>query len=47
MEPSHVLAAMGILTHGNVRLTLHPTINDEEIEEFLRVLKELVAELRQ
>jgi len=46
MEPSHVLAAMGILTHGNVRLTLHPTVKDEEIEEFLHVLKEEVAELR-
>jgi len=46
MEPSHVLAAMGILTHGNVRLTLHPTVKDEEIEKFLQVLKELVDELR-
>ena len=47
MEPSHVLAAMGILTHGNVRLTLHPTTTNEEMEEFLQVLKEIVAELRQ
>ena len=22
-EPSHVLAAMGVLTHGNVRVSLH------------------------
>jgi len=22
LEPSHVLAAMGVLTHGNVRVTL-------------------------
>ncbi len=47
MEPSHVLAAMGILTHGNARLTLHPTTTNEEMEEFLQVLKEIVAELRQ
>ena len=46
MEPSHVLAAMGILTHGNVRLTLHPSVKDEQIEDFLQVLKELVDELR-
>ena len=46
MEPSHVLAAMGILTHGNVRLTLHPELKDEQVEDFLRVLKEITDELR-
>ena len=46
MEPSHVLAAMGILTHGNVRLTIHPNTKDEQVDEFLRALKVIVAELR-
>ena len=46
MEPSHVLAAMGILTHGNIRLTLHPQVLEEEVDLFLRTLKEVVFELR-
>ena len=46
LEPSHVLAAMGLLTHGNVRLTLHNEISHEQVYEFLKVLKELVAGIR-
>ena len=46
MEPSHVLAAMGILTHGNIRMTLHPQTTEEEVDLFLRTLKEVVLELR-
>jgi cysteine sulfinate desulfinase/cysteine desulfurase-like protein len=38
---------MGILTHGNVRLTLHPELKDEQVDEFLRALKVIVAELRE
>jgi len=46
MKPSHVLAAMGLLTHGNIRLTLRAEQTDEYIEAFLQVLKEKVSELR-
>ena len=46
MEPSHVLAAMGRLTHGNVRLTIHHEITPEEVDELLLALVDCVAELR-
>ena len=46
MEPSHVLAAMGLLTHGNIRLTLHPQMERTSVETFLATLKDLVVELR-
>ena len=46
MKPSHVLAAMGLLTQGNVRLTLRSEDSDEYVDSFLRTLKEIVSELR-
>ena len=46
MEPSHVLAAMGTLTQGNVRITLHHGVTEKEINELLSSLKTLVAEQR-
>ena len=46
LEPSHVLAAMGALTHGNVRLSLTRETTTEQVERFLTVLPEVVAELR-
>lgn len=46
LEPSHVLAAMGALTHGNVRLALTHDTTREQVEAFLAVLPEVVAELR-
>ncbi len=46
MEPSHVLAAMGILTHGNIRLTLHLNAEESAVNEFLSLLKELVLQAR-
>ncbi len=45
-HPSHVLAAMGALTHGNVRLGLTRTTSDAEVEAFLDVLPGVVAEIR-
>lgn len=45
-EPSHVLAAMGALTQGNVRLSLHPGTSEAEVERFLDVLPGVVARLR-
>ena len=32
LEPSHVLAAMGVLTHGNIRITIHPHTTQSEID---------------
>lgn len=46
LVPSHVLAAMGALTHGNVRLSLHRDATTEDVDAFLRVLPGVVAELR-
>ncbi|NLF06196.1 MAG: aminotransferase class V-fold PLP-dependent enzyme [Actinomycetales bacterium] len=45
-EPSHVLAAMGALTHGNVRLALHRSVTDEDVERFCDVLPGVVARVR-
>ncbi len=46
LEPSHVLAAMGALTHGNVRLSLGRSTSEAEVDRFLLALPALVAELR-
>lgn len=46
LEPSHVLVAMGALTSGNVRVSLHRDTTDAEVDEFLAVLPEVVAEVR-
>jgi cysteine desulfurase len=45
-HPSHVLAAMGALTHGNVRIGLTWTTTPEAINQFLAVLPPIVAEIR-
>lgn len=45
-HPSHVLAAMGALTHGNVRLGLTRTTSEAEVEAFLDVLPAVVGEIR-
>jgi cysteine desulfurase len=44
--PSHVLAAMGVLTHGNVRVSLHRGVDDADVERFLGVLPGVVSSLR-
>jgi cysteine desulfurase len=46
LRPSHVLEAMGVLSHGNVRVSLHPATTAEEVERFLDVLPGLVGRLR-
>ena len=46
LTPSHVLAAMGVLTHGNVRLSLTRDTSDDDVDRFLSVLPGVVAELR-
>jgi cysteine desulfurase len=45
-HPSHVLAAMGALTHGNVRIGLTGTTTPDDIDRFLDVLPPIVAEIR-
>lgn len=44
---SHVLAAMGALTGGNVRITLPYNCTDETVDGFLRVWPEALAAVRQ
>ncbi|MFF1823084.1 cysteine desulfurase family protein [Kribbella sp. NPDC058245] len=46
LRPSHVLAAMGVLTHGNVRVSLARTTTYGEIDRFCRVLPGIVQRIR-
>ena len=46
LAPSHVLEAMGVLSHGNVRVSLHRDTTDADVEAFLAVLPETVATVR-
>ncbi|MER7753424.1 aminotransferase class V-fold PLP-dependent enzyme [Kitasatospora sp. NPDC097643] len=46
LTPSHVLAAMGVLTEGNVRVSLPYGTDPADVERFLTVLPELVAGVR-
>jgi len=47
LRPSHVLEAMGVLSHGNVRVSLWRGVTAEDVERFLVVLPGVVARLRQ
>ena len=44
--PSHVLTAMGALTHGNVRVGLARSTSDADVEAFLDALPGVVAGVR-
>lgn len=46
LEPSHVLAAMGVLTHGNVRVSLDRDATDDDVDRFCALLPQIVADLR-
>ncbi|MBV6696167.1 aminotransferase class V-fold PLP-dependent enzyme [Kitasatospora aureofaciens] len=46
LTPSHVLAAMGVLTEGNIRVSLPYGTAEADVERFLTVLPELVAGVR-
>jgi cysteine desulfurase len=46
MQPSHVLAALGTLTQGNIRLTIHHATTFEEVKDFLNILAKTIADLR-
>jgi cysteine desulfurase len=46
LEPSRVLSAMGVLTHGNVRVSLTRGTTEADVDRLLAALPEVVAELR-
>lgn len=46
LEPSRVLAAVGALTHGNVRLSLHPGVSEQDVLDFIEVMPRTLAEVR-
>jgi cysteine desulfurase len=45
-EPSHVLVAMGALTHGHVRVSVGPDTTVADADTFLNAYAEVVARLR-
>ncbi len=47
LTPSHVLRAMGVLSEGNVRVSLPPGTQEEDVESFLGVLPGVVAGVRE
>ncbi|MFI6032716.1 cysteine desulfurase/sulfurtransferase TusA family protein [Streptomyces sp. NPDC051315] len=47
LTPSHVLRAMGVLSEGNVRVSLPPGTAAEDVERFLAVLPGAVAGVRE
>jgi cysteine desulfurase len=42
-----VLVAMGVLTHGNVRVSLSRTTTEDDVDRFCALLPGVVARLRQ
>lgn len=46
-QPSHVLAAMGAMTHGNVRVSLPRAASDPAVTAFLDALPPIVARIRE
>jgi cysteine desulfurase len=46
LRPSHVLEAMGVLSQGNVRISLHRDSTADEVDRFLSELPGVVASLR-
>jgi cysteine desulfurase len=46
VQPSHVLVAMGALTHGNVRVSLGRETTESDIDRLLASLTHLLVDLR-
>jgi cysteine desulfurase len=46
LRPSHVLEAMGVLSHGNVRVSLHRDTTEGDVDRFLAVLPGIVEGIR-
>ncbi|MFC4532265.1 cysteine desulfurase family protein [Sphaerisporangium dianthi] len=47
LRPSHVLEAMGVLTHGNVRVSLPRGASAADVDRFLAVLPGIVRRVRE
>ncbi|MFD0025091.1 cysteine desulfurase/sulfurtransferase TusA family protein [Streptomyces sp. NPDC058382] len=47
LTPSHVLKAMGVLSEGNVRVSLPAGTTEEDVDRFLAVLPGVVAGVRE
>ena len=47
LEPSHVLVAMGVLTQGNVRVSLGRDTTEADVDALLRQLPKVVSSLRE
>ncbi|MBB5933417.1 cysteine desulfurase/sulfurtransferase TusA family protein [Streptomyces zagrosensis] len=47
LTPSHVLRAMGVLSEGNVRVSLPRSTTAEDVDRFLAVLPGIVASVRE
>jgi cysteine desulfurase len=47
LRPSHVLEAMGVLTHGNVRVSLPRGASGADVDHFLAVLPGIVRRVRE
>ncbi|MFJ8002745.1 cysteine desulfurase/sulfurtransferase TusA family protein [Streptomyces fagopyri] len=47
LTPSHVLKAMGVLSEGNVRVSLPPGTPSEDVDRFLSVLAAAVSAVRE
>ena len=45
--PSHVLVAMGALTHGHVRISVGPTTTSADADRFVETYTKVVGELRE
>lgn len=45
-EPSHVLVAMGALTHGHVRVSFGPDTTAEDLQAFVTAFEKVVGDLR-
>jgi cysteine desulfurase len=45
-RPSHVLAAMGAITHGNLRISVSPEVTMAQVEEFISALPGAIAAAR-
>lgn len=46
LQPSHVLAAMGALTHGNVRICLPHAVTSDEIDRFCALIPVAISNVR-
>jgi cysteine desulfurase len=46
LRPSHVLEAMGVITHGNVRVSLPLGTKSTDVDDFLTVLPDAITRLR-